>query len=77
MTLIESINGGQDLLVTITMPFIEVGTIGGGAVLAPQQSVLEMPVLVMKRAHPTHPVEILRLGFMYYYFLILNTILYI
>ena len=47
------INGGQDLLVTITMPSIEVGTIGGGTVLAPQQSVLEM--LGMKGAHPTHP----------------------
>jgi hydroxymethylglutaryl-CoA reductase (NADPH) len=35
------------------MPSIEVGTIGGGTVLAPQQSVLEM--LDMKGAHPTHP----------------------
>jgi hydroxymethylglutaryl-CoA reductase (NADPH) len=35
------------------MPSIEVGTIGGGTVLAPQQSVFEM--LGMKGAHPTHP----------------------
>ena len=35
------------------MPSIEVGTIGGGTVLAPQQSVLEM--LGLKGAHPTHP----------------------
>ena len=35
------------------MPSIEVGTIGGGTVLAPQQAVLEM--LGMKGAHPTHP----------------------
>ena len=35
------------------MPSIEVGTIGGGTVLGPQQSVLEM--LGMKGAHPTHP----------------------
>ena len=35
------------------MPSVEVGTIGGGTVLAPQQSVLEM--LGMKGAHPTHP----------------------
>ena len=35
------------------MPSIEVGTIGGGTVLAPQQSVLEM--LGMKGAHPTIP----------------------
>jgi len=53
MTLMEPINGSQDLLITITMPSIEVGTIGGGTVLAPQQSVLEM--LGMKGAHPTHP----------------------
>ena len=35
------------------MPSIEVGTIGGGTVLAPQQSVLEM--LGMKGAHPSNP----------------------
>jgi len=38
---------------TITMPSIEVGTVGGGTVLAPQQAVLEM--LGFKGAHPTHP----------------------
>ena len=46
-------NEGQDVLVTITMPCIEVGTVGGGTVLAPQQSVLEM--LGVKGAHPTQP----------------------
>ena len=46
-------NEGQDVLVTITMPCIEVGTVGGGTVLAPQQSVLEM--LGVKGAHPTEP----------------------
>ena len=35
------------------MPCIEVGTIGGGTVLAPQQSVLEL--LGVKGAHPTVP----------------------
>ena len=45
--------GEPDLLVTVTMPCIEVGTVGGGTVLAPQQSVLEM--LGLKGAHPTHP----------------------
>ena len=35
------------------MPSIEVGTIGGGTVLAPQQAVLDM--LGFKGAHPTHP----------------------
>ena len=38
---------------TVSMPCIEVGTVGGGTVLAPQQAVLEM--LGMKGAHPTHP----------------------
>lgn len=47
------VNKGEDLLMTITMPSIEVGTVGGGTVLGPQQGVLEL--LGMKGAHPTHP----------------------
>ena len=43
----------SDLLITITMPCVEVGTVGGGTVLLPQQSVLEM--LGIKGAHPTDP----------------------
>ena len=38
---------------TVTMPSIEVGTVGGGTVLAPQQAVLEL--LGIKGAHPTSP----------------------
>ena len=38
---------------TVSMPCIEVGTVGGGTVLAPQGSVLEM--LGVKGAHPTNP----------------------
>jgi hydroxymethylglutaryl-CoA reductase (NADPH) len=38
---------------TVSMPSIEVGTIGGGTILAPQQAVLEM--LGVKGAHPTRP----------------------
>jgi hydroxymethylglutaryl-CoA reductase (NADPH) len=53
MTLMEPTNNGEDLLITISMPSIEVGTIGGGTVLAPQQAVLDM--LGFKGAHPTHP----------------------
>ncbi|KAM1301531.1 hypothetical protein ACFX2H_012554 [Malus domestica] len=34
ITMIEPINGGQDLHVSITMPSIEVGTVGGGTQLA-------------------------------------------
>ena len=50
---VDSINDGEDLLMTVSMPCIEVGTVGGGTVLAPQQAVLEM--LGIKGAHPTHP----------------------
>jgi hydroxymethylglutaryl-CoA reductase (NADPH) len=42
-----------NLLITITMPCIELGTVGGGTNLLPQQSVLEM--LGLKGAHPTDP----------------------
>lgn len=38
---------------TISMPSIEVGTVGGGTVLAPQQAVLEM--LGIKGSHSTTP----------------------
>ncbi len=38
---------------TVSMPCIEVGTVGGGTVLAPQQAVLEL--LGVKGAHPTNP----------------------
>jgi hydroxymethylglutaryl-CoA reductase (NADPH) len=40
---------------TVSMPSIEVGTVGGGTVLAPQQAILEM--LGLKGAHPTRPGE--------------------
>ncbi|KAK0482246.1 hydroxymethylglutaryl-coenzyme A reductase-domain-containing protein [Armillaria novae-zelandiae] len=53
MTLMEPTNHGQDLLMTVSMPCIEVGTVGGGTVLAPQQAVLEL--LGVKGAHPTNP----------------------
>jgi hydroxymethylglutaryl-CoA reductase (NADPH) len=53
MTLMEPTNNGQDLLMTVSMPSIEVGTIGGGTILAPQQAVLEM--LGLKGAHSTQP----------------------
>ncbi|EMD34668.1 hypothetical protein CERSUDRAFT_116857 [Gelatoporia subvermispora B] len=53
MTLMEPTNNGEDLLVTVSMPCIEVGTVGGGTVLAPQQAVLDM--LGVRGAHPTHP----------------------
>ncbi|KAI0371286.1 3-hydroxy-3-methylglutaryl-coenzyme A reductase [Pilatotrama ljubarskyi] len=53
MTLMEPTNNGEDLLMTVSMPCIEVGTVGGGTILAPQQAVLEM--LGVMGAHPTNP----------------------
>jgi len=53
MTLMEPVNNGEDLLMTVTMPCIEVGTVGGGTILAAQQAVLEM--LGVKGAHQTNP----------------------
>jgi hydroxymethylglutaryl-CoA reductase (NADPH) len=38
---------------TVSMPCIEVGTVGGGTVLAPQGAVLDL--LGIRGAHPTHP----------------------
>jgi hydroxymethylglutaryl-CoA reductase (NADPH) len=46
-------NNGEDLLMTVSMPSIEVGTVGGGTVLAPQAAVLEM--LGIQGAHPESP----------------------
>ncbi|KAK7038037.1 3-hydroxy-3-methylglutaryl coenzyme A reductase [Favolaschia claudopus] len=53
MTLMEPTNDGRDLLMTCSMPSIEVGTVGGGTVLTPQGAVLEM--LGLRGAHPTRP----------------------
>ncbi|KAI6045272.1 hydroxymethylglutaryl-coenzyme A reductase-domain-containing protein [Pisolithus marmoratus] len=53
ITLMEPTNAGKDLLITVSMPSIEVGTVGGGTILAPQAAVLEM--LGVKGPHPTAP----------------------
>ncbi|KAJ3340739.1 3-hydroxy-3-methylglutaryl-coenzyme A (HMG-CoA) reductase isozyme [Gonapodya sp. JEL0774] len=42
MTLMEAVNGGQDLHISVTMPCIEVGTVGGGTTLPPQAACLDM-----------------------------------
>ncbi|XP_031267407.1 3-hydroxy-3-methylglutaryl-coenzyme A reductase 1-like [Pistacia vera] len=42
ITMMESINGGQDLHVSVTMPSIEVGTVGGGTQLASQSACLNL-----------------------------------
>ena len=53
MTLMESVNGGQDLHVSVTMPCIEVGTVGGGTCLAPQAAALNL--LGVKGANVDNP----------------------
>ncbi|KPV71559.1 uncharacterized protein RHOBADRAFT_40375 [Rhodotorula graminis WP1] len=53
MTLMDPINDGKDLLITCSMPSIEVGTVGGGTILLPQASMLEL--LGVKGPHPTAP----------------------
>jgi hydroxymethylglutaryl-CoA reductase (NADPH) len=53
MTLMEPVNNGEDLLITVSMPSIEVGTVGGGTILSPQRAMLEM--LGIAGAHPTQP----------------------
>ncbi|KAI5478793.1 hydroxymethylglutaryl-CoA reductase (NADPH) [Pseudohyphozyma bogoriensis] len=55
ITLMEAINDGQDLLITCSMPSIEVGTVGGGTILLPQNAMLDM--IGCKGPHPTNPGE--------------------
>jgi len=42
MTLMEPCNDGQDLYMSVTMPSIEVGTVGGGTSLPAQASMLDL-----------------------------------
>ncbi|KAM7259415.1 hypothetical protein ACFE04_015156 [Oxalis oulophora] len=42
ITMMEPINGGEDLHVSVTMPSIEVGTVGGGTQLASQSACLNL-----------------------------------
>merc|ERR1719487_3136601 len=42
MTLMEPVNDGNDLHVSVTMPVVEVGTVGGGTQLAAQKAGLNM-----------------------------------
>ncbi|CAN3375635.1 hypothetical protein DIURU_001199 [Diutina rugosa] len=44
---------GEDLHISVSMPSIEVGTIGGGTILEPQGAMLEM--LGVRGPHPTNP----------------------
>lgn len=53
ITLMKAINNEQDLHISCSMPSIEVGTIGGGTILPPQQAMLDM--LGVRGPHPTEP----------------------
>lgn len=53
ITLMKAINNGQDLLISCTMPSIEVGTLGGGTSLPPQASMLDM--LGVRGSHSETP----------------------
>ncbi|XP_031384152.1 3-hydroxy-3-methylglutaryl-coenzyme A reductase 1-like [Punica granatum] len=53
ITMMEAVNEGQDLHVSVTMPSIEVGTIGGGTQLASQSACLNL--LGVKGANKDSP----------------------
>ncbi|ODQ79513.1 hypothetical protein BABINDRAFT_161905 [Babjeviella inositovora NRRL Y-12698] len=46
-------NVGGDLVISVSMPSIEVGTIGGGTILEPQGAMLDL--LGVRGPHPTEP----------------------
>ncbi|SCU80958.1 LANO_0B01618g1_1 [Lachancea nothofagi CBS 11611] len=51
ITLMNAVNG--DLRISVSMPSIEVGTIGGGTILEPQSAMLDL--LGVRGPHPTSP----------------------
>ncbi|MCJ1350295.1 MAG: 3-hydroxy-3-methylglutaryl-coenzyme A (HMG-CoA) reductase isozyme [Icmadophila ericetorum] len=51
ITVMRNYNG--DLQISVSMPCIEVGTIGGGTILEPQGAMLDL--LGVRGAHPTNP----------------------
>lgn len=53
ITLMEPTNGGKDVYISVTMPSLEVGTVGGGTSLPGQSAMLEM--LGVRGSHPTTP----------------------
>ena len=55
LTQMEPVNNGRDVLVTVTMPCLEVGTIGGGTELHAQAAALGL--LGVKGASPDRPGE--------------------
>lgn len=53
ITMMEAVNGGRDLHLSVTMPSIEVGTVGGGTQLASQSACLNL--LGVKGANKDSP----------------------
>ncbi|EFA83453.1 hmg CoA reductase A [Heterostelium album PN500] len=53
ITLMEACNDGKDLYITVTMPSIEVGTVGGGTFLPAQSSCLD--IIGVKGSKPGFP----------------------
>lgn len=53
LTIMEPTNGGKDLYMSVSMPSLEVGTVGGGTSLAGQAAMLEL--LGVRGAHATTP----------------------
>ncbi|KAI8047779.1 hydroxymethylglutaryl-coenzyme A reductase-domain-containing protein [Thamnidium elegans] len=53
ITLMKCINNGRDLHISCSIPSIEVGTMGGGTILPPQQAMLD--ILGVCGPHITHP----------------------
>ncbi|PNS15647.1 hydroxymethylglutaryl-CoA reductase (NADPH) [Sphaceloma murrayae] len=51
ITVMKNLNG--NLQISVSMPSIEVGTIGGGTILEPQAAMLDL--LGVRGAHPTNP----------------------
>ncbi|KAF2186768.1 3-hydroxy-3-methylglutaryl-coenzyme A reductase [Zopfia rhizophila CBS 207.26] len=51
ITIMKNFNG--NLQISVSMPSIEVGTIGGGTILEPQSAMLDL--LGVRGAHPTNP----------------------
>ncbi|KAI8381068.1 3-hydroxy-3-methylglutaryl coenzyme A reductase [Radiomyces spectabilis] len=53
ITLMKPVDNNTNLHISCTMPSIEVGTIGGGTILPPQQAMLDL--LGVRGPHPTDP----------------------
>ncbi|GJD04404.1 3-hydroxy-3-methylglutaryl coenzyme A reductase [Colletotrichum higginsianum] len=53
ITIMKNING--NLQISVSMPSIEVGTLGGGTILEPQSAMLDM--FGVRGSHPTEPGE--------------------